>query len=336
MNDALRSRTRPFLTRLLALLALAGVGAVLAQPSGTLNLYTSMQVDVVEDIIAAFEEAHPGVTVDMLYSGSVELEQRIYAEQEAGAIRADVIWAANPAFFLKLKEEDLLLAYESPEAAAVPEGLKDEDHMFVAGRVFNMGIGYNTAIVSEEEAPKSWAELLEWGPRSALASPLHSGTSFTALGAFVYNDEMLGWEWFEQARENGMQLLRGTGDVTRGLTSGEFPVIKGIDYVLANQADEGAPVAFLFPEEGAVTVASPLAIPADAENVPAAQAFIDFIISQEGQQVMVGKYFIPVRTDVEPPAGLPSADEIVSLDIDYDWLAENDAELRERFSELYE
>lgn len=309
-------------------------GLALANPSGTLNFYTSMQVDVVEDIISAFEAAYPDVTVDMLYSGSVELEQRVYAERDAGSIRADVIWAANPAFFLKLKDEDLLLAYESPEAENVPADLKDEDHMFIAGRVFNMGIGYNTNLVSEDEVPRTWAELLEWGPRSALASPLHSGTSFTALGAFVYN-ENLGWDWFEQARAAGMQLLRGTGDVTRGLTSGEFAVIKGIDYVLANQAAEGAPVAFLFPEEGAVTVASPIGITAASKNVEAAQAFVDFIISKEGQEVMVSKFFIPVRTDVEPPLGLPTAAEIISLPIDYDWLADNDAELRERFSDLY-
>ena len=315
--------------------ALAAGGLAFAQPSGTLNFYTSMQVDVVEDIIEAFEAAHPDIEVDMLYSGSVELEQRVYAERDAGNVRADVIWAANPAFFLKLKEEDLLMSYESPEAAAVPDSLKDEDHTFIAGRVFNMGIGYNTNIVSEEEAPKTWADLLEWGPRSALASPLQSGTSFTALGAFVYNEDDLGWDWFEEAHEGGMQLLRGTGDVTRGLTSGEFAVIKGIDYVLANQAAEGAPVAFLFPEEGAVTVASPIGITADAENSEAAQAFVDFIVSKEGQEVMVSKFFIPVRTDVEPPEGLPTADEIISLDIDYDWLAENDAELRDRFSDLW-
>ncbi len=311
-----------------------GVGSALAQPSGTLNFYTSMQVDVVEDIIAAFERAHPGVTVDLIYSGSVELEQRIYAERDAGRIRADVIWAANPAFFLKLKAEDLLMAYESPEAEAVPAGLKDPDHMFIAGRVFNMGIGYNTNLVSEEDVPKTWIEFLEWGPRAALASPLHSGTSFTALGAFVQHPD-LGWEWFEQARAAGVQLLRGTGDVTRGLTSGEFAVIKGIDYIMGNQAAEGAPVAFRFPEEGAVTVASPIAIAAGATNVEAAKAFVDFIISQAGQEFMVSKYFIPVRADVEPPVGLPSADQIISLPVDYDRLADEDTMLRDRFSDIW-
>lgn len=334
MKIATRLFSFPRLLSVGLLLMAAWFGAAFAQPSGTLNFYTSMQVDVVEDIIAAFEKAYPDVSVDLLYSGSVELEQRVYAEQDAGNIRADVIWAANPAFFLKLKEAGMLQAYDSPEASMVPADLKDEDNMFIAGRVFNMGIGYNTNQVTEEEAPHSWAELLEWGPRSALASPLQSGTSFTALGAFVSN-EALGWEWFEKAHANGMQLLRGTGDVTRGLTSGEFAVIKGIDYVLANQAAEGAPVAFIFPEEGAVTVASPIGITAESKNVEAARAFVDFIISKEGQEVMVGKFFIPVRTDVAPPPGLPTADKIVSLPIDYDWLAEHDAELRERFSEIW-
>ena len=329
------SIVRRLLVCVLAAALFTTFGTAAAQPSGVLSFYTSMQVDVVEDIISAFERAHPGVTVELLYSGSVELEQRIYAERDAGQIRADIIWAANPAFFLKLKDEGLLMAYESPEAGAVPDTLKDPDHMFIAGRVFNMGIGYNTNLVSEADAPKSWAELLEWGPRSAMASPLHSGTSFTALGAFVQNDDILGWDWFEQARANGLQLVRGTGDVTRGLTSGEFAVIKGIDYVLANQAAEGAPVAFLFPEEGAVTVASPVAIASDATNVEAAQAFVDFIISQEGQEFMVTKFFIPVRADVDPPVGLPTADQIISLDVDYDRLADEDAELRERFSDLF-
>ena len=312
----------------------AGLGAGFAQPSGTLNFYTSMQIDVVEDIIAAFEAAHPDVTVDLLYSGSVELEQRIYAERDAGRIRADVIWAANPAFFLKLKDEGLLMAYESPEAAAVPDVLKDPDHMFIAGRVFNMGIGYNTNIVSLEDAPKSWAELLAWGPRSALASPLHSGTSFTALGAFVQHPE-LGWAWFEQARDEGMQLVRGTGDVTRGLTSGEFAVIKGIDYIMAAEAAEGAPVAFAFVEEGVLSLPSPIAIGREARNPDAARVFVDFILSAEGQQVLVDRHFLPVRTDVAPPAGLPSPEEIVALEVDYEWLAEHGPELRERFADLY-
>lgn len=306
-----------------------------AQPSGTLNFYTSMQLDVVDPLVQEFERLHPGVKVDVLYSGSVELEQRLWAEAEAGRVRADVVWAANPALFILMKERGLLAPHNSPHAAAVPDWLKDPEGYYIAGRVFTMGIGYNTRIVRPENAPDSWHTFLEWGSRAAMASPLHSGTSFTALAAFVSNPD-LGWEWFEEANRRGVQVLRGTGDVTRALTSGEFPVIKGIDYVIANQVAQGAPVAFLAPKEGVVAVASPLAITAGSQNREAAQAFLDYIISREGQEFLVKQFFIPVRTDVEPPAGLPTADQIKALDVDYDWMAEVGPELRERFTQIME
>src|SRR5690606_8772332 len=80
---------------------------VLAEPSGTLHFYTSMQLDAVDPLVKQFERLYPGVTVDVLYSGSVELEQRLWAEAEAGRVRADVVWAANPALFILMKERGL-------------------------------------------------------------------------------------------------------------------------------------------------------------------------------------------------------------------------------------
>ncbi|TVR58298.1 MAG: extracellular solute-binding protein [Candidatus Competibacteraceae bacterium] len=316
-----------------ALLAISAAVSTAFAQSGTVNFYSSMVLDVVEPIIAEFQTRHPEIKVDLLYSGSVELEQRIFAEIEAGNLRADVIWAANPALFLNLKEAGWLQRYDSPHADALPPSLKDEDHMFFAGRVHHMGIGYNTNLVSADRVPQTWAEFLEWGPRAAMASPLHSGTNFNLMGAFVQN-EAIGWAWFEKARQAGVQVVRGTGDVTRGLTSGEFAVIKGIDYIMAAEAAKGAPVGFAFPKDGVLALPSPLAIGKNAPNVAAARVFVDFILSPEGQQVLVDRHFMPVRGDIDPPAGLPSG-EIVVLSTDVEWLAERGPELRERFADLY-
>ncbi len=318
----------------LCLLLLFGASSVIAAPSGTVHFYTSMQLDVVEPIVAEFRKAYPAVNVDLLYSGSVELEQRIFSEIEAGRLRADVIWAANPALFINLKERGWLSAHPSVHKHAIPAGLRDSDDMYFAGRVHHMGIGYNTRLVSADKVPKTWEEFLSWGPRSATASPLHSGTNFNMLGAFTQN-EALGFEWYERAKKAGMQVVRGTGDVTRGVVSGEFAVIKGIDYIIAGQAAQGAPVAFVFPSDGVLALPSPIALTKTAADNAAAKAFLDFILSKEGQQVLVDKYFMPVRTDVAPPKGLPTADQINALDVDFDWMAEHGSQLRERFSSLY-
>lgn len=314
-------------------LAASVASAPVFAQSESVNLYSSMVLDVIEPIIEEFEARHPDIRIDLLYSGSVELEQRIFAEIEAGNLRADVIWAANPALFLNLKQAGWLQRYDSPHADALMPGLKDEDNMFFAGRVHHMGIGYNTNQVTADQVPQTWAEFLEWGPRAAMASPLHSGTNFNMMGAFVQH-ENIGWEWFEQAREAQVQVVRGTGDVTRGVTSGEFAVIKGIDYIMAAEAARGAPVAFAFPSDGVLALPSPLAIGKNAPNVEAARLFVDFVLSPEGQQILVDRHFMPVRSDIDPPAGLPSG-EIVALPMDIEWLAEHGSELRERFADLY-
>lgn len=322
------------------LLLLSTAAAVLpfapsrAQPSGTVKFYSSMVLTVVEPIIEEFHKRHPGIRIDLLYSGSVQLEQRIFAELDAGDLQADVIWAANPALFLNLKQRGALARHDSPHAGAIPAGLRDADGMFYAGRVHNMGIGYNTRLVPPDRVPKTWEAFLEFGPRSATASPLHSGTNFNMLGAFVQN-EKLGWAWFEKAKAKGMRVVRGTGDVTRGLTSGEFAVIKGIDYIIAAEAAKGAPVAFVFPDDGVLSLPSPLGIGAKARNAAAASVFVDFILSKEGQQMLVDRHFLPVRTDVAPPPGLPSPAEIRSLEVDPVWLAENGPALRERFTQMF-
>jgi iron(III) transport system substrate-binding protein len=314
--------------------ALAFAAPVSAQPKGTVILYTSMVLSVIEPIVAEFHKRHPGIKIDLLYTGSVPLEQRIFAELEAGDLRADVMWTANPAMFLNLKQRGALMAYRSPHAKAIPEGLRDPDGMYYAGRIFHMGIGYNTRLVPKDKVPKTWDEFLEFGPRAASASPLHSGTNFNMLGAFVQNDK-LGWKWFEKARAKGMKVVRGTGDVTRGLTSGEFAVVKGIDYIMAAEAAKGAPVAFVFPRDGALSLASPMAIGAKARNPEAAKVFIDFVLSREGQQLLVSMHYLPVRGDVAPPPGMPSPSEIKALPVDYEWMAKHGAELRKRFAEMF-
>ena len=303
---------------------------------GTVNFYTSMQLDFVDPLVEHFESIYPDIKVEVFYSGAVEMAQRVWSEAEADRIRADVIWGADPSFAMQLKDRGLLMQYESPNAAQVPDWLKDEDNYYIAGRVFSMGFAYNTNLLSEDEVPKTWWEYLEFGEKAAMASPLHSGTSFTTLAALAEDPEY-GWEWWETAAANGVKVLRGTGDVTRALTAGEFSVIKGIDYVVGVHAAEGAPLAYVAPEDGAVAVQSPLAIPATAPNPENAKLFVDYLLSRDGQRFLAEAGFLtPVRDDVDPPAGFPSAGQIRSLTIPYDAMAERGDQIREKFSRIYE
>jgi iron(III) transport system substrate-binding protein len=186
-------KTRLMLSAALVAGCTMSATAVLAdEPSGTITFYSSMVLDVVEPIIEEFEARHPEINVDLLYSGSVELEQRIFAEIEAGDLRADVIWAANPALFLNLKEAGWLQAHNTPHADAIPERpARSRQHVFR-----RPGSQYGDRLQHQSRFRGRGAhvlgEFLEWGSQAATASPLHSGTNFNMLGAFVQHDELAG------------------------------------------------------------------------------------------------------------------------------------------------
>jgi len=93
-------------------------------------------------------------------------------------------------------------------------------------------------------------------------------------------------------------------------------------------------LAIIWPEEGAISIPSPVGITKDARNVEGARLFVDFVLSREGQQALVSQGIIPVRADVPPPAGMPRPAEIKTLPIPFEWAAENAAEIRRRFEEI--
>lgn len=70
--------------------------------------------------------------------------------------------------------------------------------------------------------------------------------------------------------------------------------------------DPAVPIDYVFPEDGAVLVPSPIAIVKDSQNVEAAKSFIDFVLSREGQELMSAQGVAPVRLDVTPPSGIPT------------------------------
>jgi iron(III) transport system substrate-binding protein len=89
-----------------------------------------------------------------------------------------------------------------------------------------------------------------------------------------------------------------------------------VDFLPIRAKADGAPVEFVFPEEGVSYVTEPVAILSTAQNPDAAKAFVDFILSREGQELAAAQGYLPAHPDVTPPAGFPPRSEIRLLDFD--------------------
>lgn len=332
MDEWLR-RLSLCLAATIAMVALAaGPAAPQAKSPSRVLLYTSVPQELATQFTDAFMKKRPDIKVEIYRAGSTEVGAKLAAEREVGGIRADLLWLADAPIYYDLKKRGELLAYVSPEAKAVPADLKDPGGLFTAGRLINMIIAINTDVTPLKDAPKSWKDFPDVGKKAVMGNPLYSGSNFVTVAAFVRRDG--NWGWFERARAEGVAIVRGNSEAASALAGKEFGVAMTLDYIVAGLIKKGAPLAILWPSEGAISVPSPIAIIKSTKNPNGSKAFVDYVLSNEGQEFLVKQEVIPVRADVKPPKGQPSASQIKFLPIPYEWAAENAAEIREKFEKI--
>jgi len=273
--------------------------STMAPPSGTVMLYSSMQEDQLIAIKQAFEAKYPDVTMEYYFAGTSKVITKIATEAQAGHVDADIIWVGDPVDYVAFKEEDILQAYTSPESASIDPAYIDKDGYFTGARIMNMGIGYNTTLVKPEEAPKNWNDLLDpkWNDQIVMTDPGSSGTSKFWVNALM-DSEKYGEAYFKNLKGNGCYLESGTTAAHNQLAAGAYKVGVCVDYVTATLANEGSTLAFIFPED-TISIFSPIGLVKDCANEANGKLLYDFILSKEGQEVLVANNLISIRSDVD-------------------------------------
>ncbi|MFC0273979.1 ABC transporter substrate-binding protein [Metabacillus herbersteinensis] len=283
---------------------------------GTLNFYTSQPDADAAKLVEGFQEEYPEVKVETFRSGTEEVISKINAEQLAGDIQADVLLVADAVTFESLKEEDLLLSYKSPEASEIPTELIDSDGTYYGTKVMATALAVNTENVAE--MPTSWNALIseEAIGKIIMPSPLYSGAAAYNLGVLTRQDDF-GWDFYEKISSNEVTVTKGNGDVLKGVASGEKDFGMVVDFIVARAKAEGSPVELVYPEEGVPVITEPIGIMKVTQNEAAAKAFVDFVLSEEGQKLAVELGYTPIRSGVEAPEGLKTIDEmkVISSDI---------------------
>jgi iron(III) transport system substrate-binding protein len=300
---------------------------------GTLNFYTSQPDADAAKLVEGFKAENPDVEVEIFRSGTEEVISKIQAEKLAGDVQADVLLVADAVTFESLKEEDMLLAYESKEAGEIPTEFVDTDKKYYGTKVMTTGIAVNTENV--KELPTSWEVLTSEDAKGKIImpSPLYSGAAAYNLGVLTRQDNF-GWDFYENIQANEVQVTKGNGDVLKGVASGEKDYGMIVDYLVARAEQEGSPVTFVYPTEGVPVITEPIGIMKDTENVAAANAFVDYVLSEEGQQLAAELGYTPIRKGVEAPEGLKTIDELTVISADMNELYTSRETDKKQFEEI--
>lgn len=319
---------------LAAAAALVAAGALAQAPSGRLVVYTSQPNADAQQTVDAFMAAHPGVTVEWVRDGTTQIMARLAAEFEAGAPQPDVLLIADSVTMEGLKAEGRLMAHADADVSAYDPALMDPERFWFSTKLITTGIVYNTAAPL---SPTSYNELRDPAVAAAfmMPSPMTSGAATIHMVAIAEHPD-LGWSLYEDLAEGGALASGGNGGVLRAVAGGEKLYGFLVDFLAIREAANGSPIRFVFPEEGVSAVTEPVAILSTAQNVPAAQAFVDFLLSPAGQQLAADMGYLPAHPAITPPEGFPPLSEISLLPFDPARALAEDEANKLRFVEMFE
>ena len=259
-----------------------------AKKEGKVIWYTAVDLPVAERIARAFEAKHPGIAMRVERSGGERIYQRISQEYGSNIRAVDVVNSSDAAHFIIWKREGLLAPYV-PEDVALhyPAEHKDPDGFFASWRIWLCVIGYNTKLVKAEDAPKSFADLLDpkWSGKIVKAHPGYSGTIMTATFQMARD---IGWDYFDKLSKQKVMQVQSSADPPKKLALGERAVMAdGNEYNLIQLKEKGEPVEIVYPTEGTPLIVGPSAVMKDAPNPNAARLLQSYMFSPECQQLIV-------------------------------------------------
>ena len=307
-----------------------------AEKEGKVVWYTAVDVKVAEGVAKAFKAQYPKIEVDVERSGSERVLQRINQEYQSNIKNVDVVNSSDASHFLSWKQQGWLAKHTPPDAAKFAAQYRDPEGTYFTWRATLDCMAYNTNLVKEADAPKSYAELLDpkWKGKLVKAHPSYSGTSLTGTYALT---KVLGWDYFEKLSKTGIQQLQSTTAPPKTIASGERAVmVDGNEYNIFIEMDAKSPVKPIYAREGTPFVSSPTAVFTDAPHPNAARLFQNFLYTAKTQQLLVdvgGQR--SVHPDVKEPANRTPLKDIKVLPDDAQGMLPQINEIKKKYTAIF-
>lgn len=297
---------------LLVLVLVASFGCSKKSDKETVWIYTSLYKDTVNDLKVKMEKDFPHVDIKFYQAGSEEVAAKVQTEALAGKIQADILISSDRFWYEDMAARGGLLSYKPVGTDGVDTNFKNQAGFYTAVSLPVMVMAYNSEVLSEIEAPKTFFELKEpkWKDKLSSGSPLASGTSFTTV-AFL--SKKYGWDYYAALRKNNYISEGGNSGVIRRLQSKERPVgIVLLENILRLTISDPR-IKLVVPSDGAIMQMNVLAIVKKDGKQDVAKKIADWMFTKAGQESMVQSFMYATMPDYEAPKGAPRLNELLKM-----------------------
>jgi len=299
------------LIRLLIVVYLAGVlfvteSAAAADPKiieaakkeGEVAWWTTIAQDQSQKLVDEFMKRYPFIKASYWRSGSVGLHNKILIEARAGQSSWDVVSQTTPEFIYELKQKKIIAPYNSPERSQFSADFKDKDAYWTGTYALPTGLGFNTQQVKKEDVPKSYKDLLDAKWKGGKISV--DDENYELLVGLVQ-------AWGKNAAVDYLKALaaqapvigRGATQRTQMLGAGEFPLAISYTHTVEWSKSQGSAVDWVNLEPVIIKFDG-IMLDAKAPHANAGKLFIDFVLSQQGQELLQSFRRVTLREGVDP------------------------------------
>jgi len=280
-----------------------------ATKEGTLTLYSSAPIEVMNDVTRAFTKKY-GVKVELWRGGSEAILQRVLTEARGGRVAADVMETAGPDIEAVTREK-LLQPIETPVIAELIPEAAAKNRPWIVSRLTVFTIAYNTNVVRKADAPKTYQDLLDPKWKGKLGIESDDDNWLMTVSAALGGEP--GLKLFrDMVAKNGASVRKGHALMANLISSGEVPV--ALDSYLDEVSElkkAGAPIETVFAAP-VVTMPTAVGVFKRAPHPYAAMLFVDFLLGQEGQTILASHNVVPSNTKVQR---LPKDVKLVFMDV---------------------
>ncbi|MSO38570.1 MAG: extracellular solute-binding protein [Acidimicrobiia bacterium] len=305
-----------------------------AQKEGGLVSYSVWVADPQKAVVEEFKK-QTGLDVQLVLNPNASaMYQRVVSEAGARKVGGSVLLLTDLNLTQALADAGILVKHDVPSLKVLNKDAIKGNYYSVLRTPYV--IAYNTKLLKAADAPKSWKDLLDpkWKNKIGL---VHTSAGGSTIARDTWLRRTYGVEYMQKLAANTPTITNGAGQTTEEMARGQYPVSLNLPGVIGVAKASGAPVDFVFPEDGGIGFDAFIGLIKDAPNQAAGRVFLNWNLSKAGQDAWAraaGTY--SVRDDAIAPlvAGkalpplsaikinLPDPADIRSIDLQKKWQTE--------------
>ncbi len=295
----------------------------------TVVVYTTVDQIFSEPILKDFE-SQTGIKIKAVYdteeTKSTGVLNRLIAEKDNP--QCDVFWSGDPVRTIVLKNRGITSPYQSTMAKDIDRIFKDPDYHWTGFSARARVLIYNKNLLKKTDIPQSIFDLTkeQYRGKVAIANPLFGTTTFHMAALFTAVGDERAKQFLVDLKNNDAVIASSNGDVKKQVVQGK--VACGLtDTDDVNEAiKEGANIGFVFLDQhglGSLIIPNTVSLINKSPHTENGKKLIDYLLSKETEAKLAKSCAqMPLHKGVKTPDNIPSLDNIIPMNIDYDKTAQ--------------